>query len=287
MKKLIITVFMLVLVGAQVRAQDGEYGITAGFAGYQGDIAEQAIGFGDAIGGGGLFFRYHFNERNAIRVNANYILISGDDTEADDRFRQVDRAITFRNQIIEVGANYQFNILPFVAGSPRYRFAPYLFAGAAFVSHNPQGVLFEEWYDLAPLATEGEEYSTSTFAIPYGIGANFSLGRNLVNVGVELSHRFTFTDYLDDVSDSYSNQLDELASGTGDLNPDVKRQLLLSVPSVLTAYPNAQSIDDIPDEIVRDAASNAAGKVRGNPDRNDGYWYLGFTVSKSIRRMFY
>jgi hypothetical protein len=36
-----------------------------------------------------------------------------------------------------------------------------------------------------------------------------------------------------------------------------------------------------------EAAQELEGGFRGNPDRNDAYWYFGVTVSKSVRRIFY
>ena len=285
MKKILILLFVMMAARNVAHAQDADYGASLGFTGYQGDVAQQDVEFGDAAGGGGLFLRYHFTPQHAIRASANYFLITGDDTEKSEDFRRIDRAVTFRNSIIEFGVNYQYNILPFSAGSKRANAAPYVFLGISGISHSPQGQLYEEWYDLPDLQTEGEEYNTFSLAIPYGVGFTYSLGRNLINIGVEFGHRFTFTDYLDDVSDTYNTNLaGELSSP---LSTEEKQRALLAVPSVTVAFPNAESVDDIPEEIIRQAVANRAGDIRGNPDRNDAYWYLGFTVSKSIRRIFY
>lgn len=272
--------------GLNANAKDGEIGLTAGVTGYQGDLAEQAISLDHAFGGGGLFFRYHMNKRHALRFFGNIMVINGEDSKINTEEGQLARSVPFRNQMTELGVTYQFNLLPFIGGVPRYAFGPYLFAGAAYLAHNPEGELFDTWYELEPIQTEGAGYNTNTFAIPYGVGINYSLGRSLINIGVELSHRFTFTDRLDDVSDTHSEALTELASGSGRLGGAVKRQLILSAPSVLEDYPQASQLSDIPDEAVREAARQKAGNPRGNPERNDAYWYLGFTVSKSIRRMF-
>lgn len=62
---------------------------------------------------------------------------------------------------------------------------------------------------LKPLSTEGqgfpggaEPYSNFGIAIPFGFGMRKSINRTL-GIKLELTHRFTFTDYIDDVSTVY------------------------------------------------------------------------------------
>ena len=40
------------------------------------------------------------------------------------------------------------------------------------------------------------------FAIPFGVGLKYSFNER-INIGFEIVHRFTNTDYLDDVSNTY------------------------------------------------------------------------------------
>lgn len=119
--------------------------------------------------------------------------------------------------------------------------APYLSLGLGYTSFNVYGDLLDEtgelyhyWSDntirsvaedspdadqaeivaqdgsyeteLTPLATE-QAYDTETFNIPLALGLKFRLGDRL-NLNLEVMGRFTFTDYLDDVSGNYRTEYD-------------------------------------------------------------------------------
>ncbi len=70
-------------------------------------------------------------------------------------------------------------------------------AQAAEVSQNGQ---FET--NLTQLRTEDEAYSTRVLHIPVGVGLKFRLSSR-VNLNLDLTARYAFTDYLDDVSQNY------------------------------------------------------------------------------------
>jgi hypothetical protein len=62
---------------------------------------------------------------------------------------------------------------------------------------------------LRPLNTEGETfykgrkaYSPMAVCIPIGFGVKYAV-TDKINISFEVSHRFTTTDYLDDVSKTY------------------------------------------------------------------------------------
>jgi hypothetical protein len=64
---------------------------------------------------------------------------------------------------------------------------------------------------LQPLGTEGQgiannpdKYSLTQFAVPLGIGMKANLVGNF-NIFSELGYRYTFTDYIDDVSTYYAD----------------------------------------------------------------------------------
>jgi hypothetical protein len=67
-------------------------------------------------------------------------------------------------------------------------------------------------YFLQPLGTEGQgsplypdrsPYSTVALAFPIGLGVKFSI-TDRMNLNIEVAHRFTSTDYMDDVSGTYA-----------------------------------------------------------------------------------
>jgi hypothetical protein len=46
-------------------------------------------------------------------------------------------------------------------------------------------------------------YAPSAFSIPFGGGVKYALNGGRMNISFEVLHRFTTTDYLDDVSSTY------------------------------------------------------------------------------------
>jgi hypothetical protein len=98
------------------------------------------------------------------------------------------------------------------------KFRPYGLLGIGMFNFKPQTLYYSpngttRWVDLQPLRTEGqgmEEYADrkmyklTQLMIPMGFGAKYYINDNFY-VGMELLHRKTFTDYVDDVSTTYIN----------------------------------------------------------------------------------
>lgn len=139
---------------------------------------------------------------------------SADPNDADGAFRYV-RNLSFRNRIQELSVVAQVDLFENQATYiSRVRWTPYVYAGIAVFHHNPQAQVPDtdlqgnplpdagKWVDLQPLKTEGKEYKLIQAAIPIGIGARFKL-TELIDIAGEFGFRYTFTDYLDDVSKNY------------------------------------------------------------------------------------
>lgn len=185
--------------------------------------------------GFGAFAGYRFHNRFAFRGAINWFRLSADDFSADpsspEAINRYGRNLSFRNDIKELQIGFQGYLFP-SHGSFRQRppvnFS--LFVGLAAVLHEPRGKVPEfdyqsagidgtnppaapqagEWVKLRELGTEGqfvggpgEEYSNLIFAIPLTLGAEFRLPGTNLNAGIEAGIRYTFTDYLDDVSTGY------------------------------------------------------------------------------------
>jgi len=153
-----------------------------------------------------LFFRASFSYG---RIKGNDYVNAGYDI--DDIYRKL-RNVTFRNDLIELKADFIYDLVGnFLHYRKRPEYVPYVFAGIAYFHHNPQGLSPSgRWVNLKPLSTEGEglpgtgkkNYSLHQIAIPLGIGIRHRISRQL-DFGFEIGWRFTFTDYLDDVSGNY------------------------------------------------------------------------------------
>ncbi|MBX2968894.1 MAG: hypothetical protein KF803_05960 [Cyclobacteriaceae bacterium] len=169
----------------------------------------------------GLSFTHRFGPRYQLMANFMYGGIRGADSESADpndvnngAFRYV-RNLSFRNRIKELSVVGQIDLFENQATYiSRVPWTPYVYAGIAVFHHNPQaqvpatdllGTPFPdagEWVDLQPLKTEGKSYSLIQAAIPFGLGARFRINE-VMDLSAEFGFRYTFTDYLDDVSGYY------------------------------------------------------------------------------------
>lgn len=169
----------------------------------------------------GVSFTHRFGPRYQLTGNFMYGGLRGSDFESADpndidngAFRYV-RNLSFRNRIKELSVVGQIDLFENQATYiSRVPWTPYVFAGLAVFHHNPQAQVPQtdllgnpfsdagEWVDLKPLKTEGKSYSLIQFAIPFGLGARFRINE-VMDISGEIGFRYTFTDYLDDVSSDY------------------------------------------------------------------------------------
>lgn len=177
----------------------------------------------------GACYMYKMKPHFFIRGNVSYGRIKGDDYknasyEIEDIHRKL-RNVNFRNQIFEAKLDA---VIDFKGNYLHYRkrpdIVPYASIGIAYFYHNPQGYSPDgEWVNLKPLSTEGQglpgtgvkEYSLHQIAIPVGLGVRYKLARHW-DLAFEVAWRFTFTDYLDDVSGVYADR-DYILEQKGDL----------------------------------------------------------------------
>ena len=112
---------------------------------------------------------------------------------------------------------------------------------------NPTAELGGETYSLREARTEGVDYKKWVTTIPIGIGVKVK-ANEFLNINLEASYHFTFTDYLDDVANTYAR---EFANSTAQLLSDRKEEV---------GVVNPEFYDQI-----------QPGAVRGNPDNNDSF----------------
>jgi hypothetical protein len=209
-------------------------------------------------------------------VKSNDSLLSGI-KDANKAIGRYNRNLSFRSPIYEISATVEFHPLIFFGNPDPEKtpsaFSPYLIGGIGFFHFNPQANLNGQWVDLHPLHTEGQgfaeypdrkEYKLNQINVPIGLGVSYELSARF-NARIEYVNRLLFTDYLDDVHDTYinpqlfskyltGNQLTEALI----LNNRVRAD---AVPNLTTARP---------------------GGRRGNPNDNDSY----FTVNIKIGYVF-
>ncbi len=226
---------------------------------------------------GGL--RYKLSPSFAIHPQISYGTVKGDDSQTEEFYRN-HRNLSFKSNIWEVSTNFEYFFLAEntsrhryklrgVRGARGFEFAGYLFAGIGLFHFNPKAEYEGKWYELQPLGTEGqglvpsrELYKRVQVCIPMGIGFKYNFDRRW-GVGFEYGIRYTFTDYIDDVSKTYYDQ-DALAEYRGD------------IAAALSDRSNADYTNNSPEV-------NNAGLQRGNPSNRDAYMFGTISITYKLR----
>jgi hypothetical protein len=218
MKKLIAVVTCtvgLIVISSSLRAQDavvqeGEFGVGLGAGHYFGDLNTRAS-LNRAKLAGSIFFRKNFGNYIAVRVGASFVQLGYSDQYNTHNEYMYTRNLSFNSKVWELTLQGDFNFFRFMPGEPAFSFTPYITFGAGVFSYDPYAYLRDEKIFLRPLGTEGQgsslypdrkQYSSMAICIPFGAGVKYAIN-DRINIGFEVLHRFTNTDYLDDVSKTY------------------------------------------------------------------------------------
>ena len=169
---------------------------------------------------GGIFAEGYPSEWLGIRFALNIGSIEGDDalTKVGGGIEESRKArnLNFKSNIQEIfiaAEVYPFVFFEYEPTDVYHKLRPYLLAGLGGFHFNPKGKdpATGDWVALRPLHTEGQtfpeypdrkQYSLYQFALPTGIGIKYYITEN-TTLSFEIIHRFTFCDYLDDVSKTY------------------------------------------------------------------------------------
>ena len=141
-----------------------------------------------------------------------------------DQYSQNDyqrrRNLSFNTNIFEFAVRGDFNFFKFIPTDSNHSFTPYATLGVGVFSYDPYAYYNGQKVYLRPLDTEGETfyqgrkaYGTMAICVPIGFGVKYAITEK-VNISFEISHRFTTTDYIDDVSKTYVG-IDKFTSPNG------------------------------------------------------------------------
>jgi len=229
--------------------------------------------FGDLANPGQIFQSTKWNieaglekrldPRFSVRGNVTFFQIGGNDKDASGDGNRDKRNLSFTSTNIELSVTGKVQLF---AESGRYyqrkMINPFAYAGIGALLFNPKGVApATDWnnnplpeagkkVNLRKLKTEGKSYGTVTLAIPIGLGVKFMVSP-FMNVSLDGGYRYTFTDYLDDISSTYpgiSQFSDPLAAAMSD------KRIGLGLPAF------------------------AADHIRGNPSKKDGYFIFSIKL---------
>jgi hypothetical protein len=234
----------------------------------------------------GAFLRYNLGANFSARVELSYLGLRGDDAWAgkgfdaadptqggDDAFFRYYRNLSFRSRVYEaivVGEIIPYNF-ELGGGYQGYSvLSPYALVGFGVFNFRPQAQHDGQWVDLKPLSTEGQglvtgraPYKLTQMCVPVGFGVKWSYN-DVWAIGLEVNHRITFTDYIDDVSTNY-------------IDPQIFADKFPSDKAALATI-MAQRSNEIDPGGVNQHIS-AKGEQRGDPKDNDSYYTITLRAS--------
>lgn len=251
-----ILLFSFLLIGNRAISQNFFASVFAGSSNYSGELQEKRFSFSQSNLAFGIGLLFEANEKLLIRGDFTYGRISASDEFSS---KNKNRNLSFYSYVYEYSLGAEYVLLDLY----RYRVSPYLMTGIALYDFNP----FTKDKDgnkimLSELSTEGQgffdgrkEYKLRQYSIPIGGGIQWAINDNK-RIGIVLGFRKTFTDYLDDVSTTYVDEL-VLAANRGQKAANIAYRGD-EVPGGSSTYP-------------------AGGTQRGNPKTKDWYYFTGIT----------
>lgn len=173
---------MLLCLASTVRADNLEYryelGVAVGGSSYYGDANYHSL-LNNMSFMGGIMGRYNINPRMALKASLSAAGIAGTTAGLDNTFPGGN--VEFSRVIYDLGAQFECHFIGYGDGTGykrSSRLSPYIFAGA--------GLTF------APKPAS----NVFTMNLPLGVGLKYKIAPRL-NLGCELSFRFTLSDKLD------------------------------------------------------------------------------------------
>jgi len=240
----------------------------------------------------GFFGRYNMGGHFSFRLEMSYMNLSGDDklagkdfdatqhSDKDGWFRYY-RNLHFQAHAFELTNSCQFVPYNLKLTGSRYTKAkqnilsPYGIIGIGFLVFNPQAKYNGTWVDLQPLSTEGQglvdgrsTYSLIQFIVPVGFGVQWEHNHDWL-LSFEINHRFTFTDYLDDVSTDY-------------VDPVIFENNFSPEKAALATALARRSAENDPTN--KYGYITAPNEQRGDPKNNDAYYTITLRLSFYLKR---
>lgn len=259
--RLKLTVFVFVISGFVASGQRLHVELMAGVSNYQGDLLPIIFTFKQSQPAFNANIKYQLSDHFYLRTGIGAGSIQADDKKNRDYLKP--RNLNFKSNIAEVNIGIEYDVF----NVEKISVTPYFFSGIGVFHFDPytRSTAGEKIY-LKPLSTEGQglkeyparkPYQLTQACIPLVAGIKYAPCINL-QVSYEFGFRKLFSDYLDDVSESY-----------------VSEEVLLH-----NRGPKAVEISYRGDELA--GGSNAyptSATQRGNKKEMDWYYFTGLKVS--------
>lgn len=269
-RRLIAAVLLSATLTTTALSQEWSADLFVGTAGYNGDLTKSSLVIRSLKPAIGVNVRYQIHPYIALRGGLTYATVGGSDEYTKDSLLML-RNLSFQTSIIEASFVVEATLLD-PELFPNY---PYLFAGIGGFRFNPYAYdRNNEKVFLRSLHTEGQgldeypdrkQYSLAQLCIPFGAGARFKISDQF-SLGFEIGFRKLFTDYLDDVSNTYADG--------GVLKTKVG-------PKALEMAYRGNEVGGLYDPFPPN------GTIRGNPKKDDWYYFGGLKLTWHIGENLY
>jgi Outer membrane protein beta-barrel domain len=236
--------------------------VGSGLASYFGELKNPGEVFNGTLYNIEVGAERRINERISVRGNLTFFQTKGSDAVSADPSR-IPRNLSFISSNFEMAAIGIVQLFPEVGRYyQRPLINPYIFLGIGGTYFNAKAALPDQLHDGTPVADAGKktslrqyrteliDYSPVTVVIPFGVGVKMVIAPTL-NISINGGYRYTGTDYLDDVS-------------------------TVNVGTAAFSDPLAAALSDRAPEIGLEP--RPIGAIRGNPDKNDGYFIFSVRV---------
>jgi hypothetical protein len=181
MKRLSGILSLLLLAVTLSGQRIADYGVMAGVTSYLGDINPNRLLYAPRLAGG-IFYRYNFHPRQALRASIMYGGLKGNDLDFKNDF-QLARGESFYGSVTEFAVQYEFNFLPYSTMGKVWNYTPYFAAGVGGVYVNVNTA-----------------HSAVVPVIPFSIGFKINIHKN-IGLEAEYGFRKTFYDNFDGLKD--------------------------------------------------------------------------------------
>ena len=256
-----LIVLFLVLAVPSINAQKGwEIGGWLGSSFYFGDLNNRLTIHKPGIALG-FNVRRNFNTRVSLHHSLSYGRIAADDAASPNTFER-NRNLSFKSNIFDLSSVIEFNFFNYYHGSSDEFFTPYIFGGASLLHFNPSAELNGADYSLRDFGTEGQipgdEYGSFSGSLIAGMGWKWDVS-NDYSLNVFVRYHSVFTDYLDDVSQTFPD-FTTLEATRGEIAVQLSDRSLVEGIGV-------------------------PGRQRGNSRDNDAYMMVGISLMKYFGKL--
>jgi len=200
-KRIIYSLFFLFFTTSvhaqylQLVENKGEFGLFAGQASYNGDLAPNLQFLSLNFGG---FYKRQLNDYVGLRFNYEYLPLGAFDSLTANNMNAYvhGRSLFFKTTYQDISLMTELYFLKFINGNKKYRFSPYLGFGVGYLLPLKDS---SNYKTLAGLSTKAPNIIT----MPLNIGFKYNVVGSF-NVFGEFTYRFTNSDQLDHFGDKDS-----------------------------------------------------------------------------------